>query len=151
MNNKITYNNYEEEDFDALLNMSQKLWKDFEEDELKVILSKTVLSDKNKIIIAKDVNSKCIAFAIFSIRYEYIEGSLNSPTGYLEGIFVESEFRKNGIAKVLVSIGEKWCKENLCLQIGSDTWLNDNDSRSFHKKIGFWEEEEVVHFLKNID
>lgn len=151
MNNNISYNTYSKEDFNDLLIMSQKLWKDFEEIKLKDILSKTVLSDKNKVIMVKDETAKCIAFAIFSIRYEYVEGSLNSPTGYLEGIFVETDYRKMGIAKELVAIGEKWCKDNSCLQIGSDTWLNDKDSRNFHKKIGFWEEEEVVHFLKNIE
>ena len=81
---------------------------------------------------------------------DYVEGAEKSPTGYLEGIFVADGFRKMGIAKEFLRIGEHWCKEKGCTQIGSDTWLADKESRAFHKKMGFWEEEEIVHFLKNI-
>ena len=79
-----------------------------------------------------------------------MEGAKKTPTGYLEGIYVEAEFRNSGIAKKLMQIGEQWLKTNNCTQIGSDTWLTDIDSRNFLKKIGFWEEEELVHFLKDI-
>jgi len=55
------------------------------------------------------------------------------------------------VAKTLIKMGEHWLRENKCTQIGSDTWLSDTNSRNFHKKLGFWEEEELVHFLKNLD
>lgn len=113
-------------------------------------MEQTTTSEKNKILISKDSGEKHIGFSIFSIRTDYVEGADKSPTGYLEGIFVEPEYRKMGIAKEFIRLGEKWCKEKGCTQIGSDTWLTDKKSREFHKKVGFWEEEEVVHFLKNI-
>lgn len=150
MKDLIKINDFAKDDFDDFVEMSHKLWKDIDIFQLKDLLSKSINSDKNKILIAKDNNGVCVAFSIFSIRFEYIEGSYNSPTGYLEGIYVEPEFRKLGIAREFMKIGENWCKRNNCKQIGSDTWLNDLESRNFHKKVGFWEEEEVVHFLKNI-
>ena len=64
---------------------------------------------------------------------------------------MEPESRKMGIAKKFIQLGEEWCKEDECIQLGSDTWLTDKASREFHKRVGFWEEEEVVHFLKNIN
>lgn len=63
---------------------------------------------------------------------------------------MEPESNKMGIAKKFVQPGEEWSKENGCTQLGSDTWLTDRESREFHKKVGFWEEEVIVHFLKII-
>ncbi|MDN3669063.1 GNAT family N-acetyltransferase [Echinicola jeungdonensis] len=147
---RIAYFQFENSDFDQLLKMSQKLWKDFDKAQLENLLKQTTQSEKYNILIAKDPKGKCVGFSIFSIRTDYVEGAEKSPTGYLEGIFVEAEFRKMGMAKEFLRIGEFWCKEKGCTQIGSDTWLNDKESREFHKRVGFWEEEEVVHFLKNL-
>jgi aminoglycoside 6'-N-acetyltransferase I len=147
---QIEYLQFENSDFEQLLEMSQKLWTDINKVELVNLLKQTAQSGKSNILIAKDSVGKCVGFSIFSIRNDYVEGAEKSPTGYLEGIFVETEFRKMGIAKEFIRIGEIWCKEKGCTQIGSDTWLTDKESREFHKKAGFWEEEELVHFLKNI-
>ena len=147
---KITFKEFEKTDFASLLEMSLKLWTDIDESKLEELLRQTTDSQKTKILIAKNLAKKDVGFSIFSIRTDYVEGADKSPTGYLEGIFVEHEYRKMGIAKEFIQHGEAWCKENGCTQLGSDTWLTDNKSREFHKKVGFWEEEEVVHFLKNI-
>jgi aminoglycoside 6'-N-acetyltransferase I len=147
---QIRYLDFESKDFEQLVKMSQKLWLDFEEQELESLLKEITKLKKNKILMAKNSEGKNVGFSIFSIRTDYVEGADKSPTGYLEGIYVEPEYRKNGIAKEFLQIGEKWCKEKGCTQIGSDTWLANKQSREFHRKIGFWEEDELVHFLKNI-
>lgn len=149
--NQIKYIDFVIEDFEALFKMSQKLWTDFEENKLKNVLMEAVQLEKNKILMAKIGDDKNAGFSFFSLRTDYVEGADKSPTGYLEGIYVEPEYRRIGIAKDFLRIGEIWCKENGCIQIGSDTWLTNRESREFHKKIGFWEEEETVHFLKNIE
>lgn len=146
----INFNEFVSSDFDPFLKLSQKLWPDFNKNELEELLKQSAESNKNKILIAKIKSKESVGFSIFSIRTDYVEGAKKSPTGYLEGIFVEPAFRKMGIAKEFIRIGEAWCKEKGCTQIGSDTWLTDKESRAFHKKVGFWEEEEVVHFLKDI-
>lgn len=150
MKEEITYNEFDEKDFEPLLKMGLKLWKDYEESELEKQLKIAHSLSNQKIFIAKNANKLAVGFSIFSIRKDYVEGSEKTPTGYLEGIFVEAGFRKNGIAKKFMQIGEQWLKANNCTQIGSDTWLSDSESREFHKKMGFWEEDELVHFLKNI-
>jgi aminoglycoside 6'-N-acetyltransferase I len=147
--NNIEFKEFKDSDLDSLLQMGLKLWNDFTRGELLDLLEKNRDGSKQKILIASD-EGKNIGFAIFSIRVDYVEGARQSPTGYLEGIFVEQTHRKLGIAKKFLEIGEDWCRNMGCSQIGSDTWLTDRSSREFHKKVGFWEEEEVVHFLKNL-
>jgi len=151
MTQKISYIDFDHSDFVPLMEMGKTLWPDFDKDELEHLLKYTTESKKFKILLAKVRINKSVGFSIFSIRTDYVEGASISPTGYLEGIFVKPEFRKSGIAKEFLRLGEKWCKDNGCTQIGSDTWLSDKQSRAFHIKVGFWEEEEIVHFLKNIE
>ena len=146
----ITYHEFQPQDFDPLLAMGIKLWKDFSREELQKLIEQTLTSGRWKILMARNANKHPIGFAIVSIRVDHVEGAEQSPTGYLEGIYVEPEYRKQGVARKLVELSEDWLKENHCTQMGSDTWLTDTRSRNFHKKIGFWEEEEVVHFLKNL-
>lgn len=150
MKNPISYNAFQKTDFESLLKMGLKLWKDYETAELRKQLEIVCSSSNQKIIIAKNEKAIAIGFSIFSIRNDYVEGANQSPTGYLEGIYIASAFRNKGIARKFMQLGEQWLKANNCIQIGSDTWLTDIASRKFHKKIGFWEEEELVHFLKDI-
>ncbi|PWS26147.1 GNAT family N-acetyltransferase [Pedobacter yonginense] len=150
MEEQIAYDTFQMEDSEPLLKMGIKLWKDYTEPELKKQLQNVFLSDNQRILLAKNPKGIAVGFSIFSIRQDYVEGAEKTPTGYLEGIYVEPEFRKKGIAKKFLQIGEEWLKVNNCTQIGSDTWLNDKESRKFHKKIGFLEEDELVHFLKKI-
>ncbi|MCO6484579.1 MAG: GNAT family N-acetyltransferase [Saprospiraceae bacterium] len=150
MTASIIYRDYREADFDALFPMSQKLWKDIPADELKKLLQHTVAQTKYRVFMALNPSMAPVGFAIFSLRTDYVEGAVQSPTGYLEGIFVEDEYRRAGIARTFLGMGEQWCRENGCVQMGSDTWISDQSSRLFHRKVGFREEEEVVHFLKDI-
>jgi len=104
---QIKYCDFENSDFESLLKMSQKLWTDLDENDLKELLKKTCESDRQKILIAKTLKKRSVAFSIFSIRTDYVEGAEQTPTGYLEGIFVEPTFRKMGIAKEFIRLGEK--------------------------------------------
>jgi len=151
MNKAYTFKEFEQSDFSDLVSMSQFLWGDMDAKDIESAMKEITQTEKNKVTMAKDTHSNNVAFSYFSIRTDYVEGASNSPTGYLEGIYVKEEFRKMGIASALIRLGEKWCKEKGCAQLGSDTWLTDTNSRAFHKKLGFWEEDELVHFLKDIE
>ena len=150
MTQEIRYRIGEEADFDSLLKMSEKLWTKAEKAKLHDQLRASYDSNNKIVFVALNEKYEAVGFAIFSIRTDYVEGAKHSPTGYLEGIFIESDYRKLGIAKDFIESGERWCKEMGCTQLGSDTWLTATESRKFHKKLGFREEEELVHFLKDI-
>lgn len=143
----VTYTEFEAQDFDALLTMAKNVWKGLDTDELKKLMTL-----KNyKILIAKNTQQHYIGFIMVSVRHDYVEGTKKFPTGYMELLFVEAAYRKQGIAKQLVKLGETWLKENDCTQIGSDTWIISQASREFHKKMGFREEDELVHFIKDME
>lgn len=147
----ISYTELRESDFEFWLIMSSKLWQDYDVNELRDELRNVYNSPKQQTFIAKNSKQIPIGFINISIRNDYVEGSEKSPTGYLEAIFVDEKYRLLGVAKNLLKLGENWLKQNHCSQIGSDTWLTNIESQNFHKKMGFQEEERLVHFLKNIE
>ena len=149
MAQKISIENYTPADFESLYDMNQKLYPTMEKNLLVRMLKEMARLENYRIFMAKDGGNN-MGFSVISIRTDYVEGADGSPTGYLEAIYVEPEYRKEGIGKRLVELGEEWCKENRCSQIGSDTWISHEKARAFHGKLGFWEEDELVHFLKNL-
>lgn len=89
-----------------------------------------------------------IGFAQCKLRYDYVEGTVTSPVGYLEGIFVKEEHRKRGYAKELLTACERWAKEQGCSEFASDCELNNSESLAFHLKNGFNEANRIICFKK---
>jgi len=79
-----------------------------------------------------------------------VEGTDSSPVGYLEGIFVEEEFRKKGYAKELLASCERWAKEMGCTEFASDCELENTGSLAFHLRMGFMEANRVICFTKKL-
>ena len=101
-------------------------------------------------IFIKFVQDKAVGFAQCQLRYDYVEGTENSPVGYLEGIFVEKEYRGQGYAKELLSECQKWAKEKGCLEFASDCELDNATSLKFHIAMGFEEANRIICFTKKL-
>lgn len=148
--NDFQFHDAEEKDLDDWLLLASKLLKDTSEVELRKDYHLMMASAKYRNILVR-TNQLCIGYIDISIRSEYVEGATSSPAGYIEGIYIEDAYRKKGIARVLMEKAEAWFLENGCKEVGSDTWDWNKDSQEFHKKLGFKEEDVLVHFIKTID
>lgn len=137
-------------DFESLVDMAHTLWSDHTREEISKEMDEILESAKEDAFVIKG-NDQYMAFATFSIKYEYVPGANSYPVGYLEGIYVKPEYRKKGLAKKIIEFAEEWAFERGCKEIGSDTWLWNEESQKFHKSISFEEVERIVHFIKKID
>lgn len=146
----MEYLAYDNAYFNELLEMAMGLWKDFSRKELEKALSEIEGSENKEVFFAQDKEA-LTGFVYVSVRRDYVEGAHSSPTGYLEGIYVKPDYRKTGVAHELFKLGEKWAWQKGCLQMGSDTWDWNKSSITFHQKIGFKEEDTLVHFIKDIN
>ena len=135
-------------DITALVEMGLLLWPKESKAGLEKEFSKYLKQKNQKIIICFD-KKEYAGFIHTSIRKEYVEGAKTSPVGYIEGIFVYEKYRKKGIAKELVKLGEIWAKGKGCKEMGSDTETENKKSIAFHTSLGF-SSEEVVIFIKKI-
>lgn len=91
-----------------------------------------------------------IAFAEASLRYDYVAGCDTSPVAFLEGIYVLSQHRQQGIAKQLCAKVEQWGRAKGCSELASDVGLANLSSQQAHQALGFQEVERVVCYYKKI-
>lgn len=136
------------EDLEVLTNLACKLYGG-DRDEIKSELTK-LLNDSEAIFFLAYVNDECVGFAQCQLRYDYVEGCSTSPVGYLEGLYVEENYRRKGIAKMLVKNCENWAKASNCLEFASDCELDNKLSQEFHKHLGFEEANRIVCYKKKI-
>ena len=122
----------------AVAELAAKMWDTSTTEELEDNFKEITEKNDGVVFIAVS-DKKIIGFAQCGLRHDYVEGTESSPVGYLEGIFVEKQYRKNGCAKILLRECEKWAKSKGCCEFASDCELDNTDSLSFHLNVGFQE------------
>jgi aminoglycoside 6'-N-acetyltransferase I len=70
------------------------------------------------------------------------------PVGFIEGWFVHEAFRNRGVGAALMRYAEDWARKQGCIEIASDTWLDDETSILTHQALGFEVVDRCVHFRK---
>lgn len=91
-----------------------------------------------------------VGFAQCQLRHDYVEGTDTSPVGYLEGIFVREEYRRQGHARALLRACEEWSVSMGCTEFASDCELTNDLSLLFHLKLGFIEANRIICFTKHL-
>lgn len=133
-------------DLGSLTDLASKLWPDHDREELKQDLAETLKKPDAAFFLAEDSTG----FAQCQLRYDYVEGTESSPVGYLEGIFVEENCRRRGLAKELLAACESWAKEQGCREFASDCELTNTQSLRFHLSLGFEEANRIICFTKKL-
>jgi len=90
------------------------------------------------------LNDVLVAFISLSVRNDYVNGCETSPVGFVEGIYIDSDYRKQGIARKLIEFAKGWSKEKGCQELASDILIDNLDSLAFHQAVGFEEKERVI-------
>lgn len=134
---------------DSVVTLAALLWTDHDSFECREHFAKTLSMRDCPIFVCMD-DGKAIGFGEFSLRHDYVEGTQVRPVGYVEGIFVREEYRKAGIGKRLIELGEQWAKEMGCTQMASDCELANTRSLAFHLGCGFSEANRIICFIKDI-
>lgn len=94
--------------------------------------------------------SMCIGFIEMSIR-NFADGCVTDHVAYVEGIYVEPEFRQQQVARKLLKAGEQWAKEKGCTEMASDVEMGNDPSIAFHLSAGFNEVTRAVLFAKKLE
>lgn len=136
-------------DVEKLAGLAVLMWKNHTVQELADEFSE-IINQGNAQFFLKYDKDMPIGFAQCQLRYDYVEGTHNSPVGYLEGIFVKEEYRHKGYAKELLSECEKWAKEKGCKEFASDCELENVNSLKFHMAMGFHEANRIICFTKEL-
>jgi len=89
-----------------------------------------------EVLLAIDERGRAIGFAELSIRPD-AEGCDSGRIAYLEGWFVESSARRQGVGAALVKAAEEWGRQQHCTELASDAELANAASTAAHKALGF--------------
>ena len=138
-----------QEDAFQVAQLAAQLWpsqttEEFEEE------FKALLADTNAAVFLCQVQRTPMGFAQCQLRHDYVEGTENSPVGYLEGVFVEEGYRNQGYAGKLLAACEQWAKDKDCTEFASDCELENTQSLAFHLRCGFQEANRIICFTKRL-
>jgi aminoglycoside 6'-N-acetyltransferase I len=137
------------EDKPEWLRMRQGLWPEAPWDYLSLDLDELLADADAGIFVASDSQGQLIGFIEAGLR-GYGEGCDTSPVGYIEAWYVDPHVRGQKLGKELVHTAEQWAREKGCTEMASDTWLENETSIAAHLKLGYWEVERLVHFVKRL-
>ena len=144
MINKANFN-----DAAIVANLASKVWTSASVEDLIEEFKEFLVSEDSATYLYI-INNAAIGFAQCQLRRDYVEGTETSPVGYLEGVYVEQAYRKQGYGKALVKACEDWAKDKGCTEFASDCELHNMDSFAFHLHSGFEEANRIICFTKKL-
>lgn len=134
-------------ELDILSALACLLWPQHTVAEMKDDLAEVMTREDGAFFLAYD-GETAIGFAQCQLRHDYVEGTDSTPVGYLEGIYVAEDCRKQGIARELLFVCERWAKGRGCREFASDCELDNVQSLRFHLNVGFREANRIICFTK---
>ena len=137
------------EDCAIVTQLALRLWPKSPPDKLYIEFSEILRKEDAVVFICYD-NALPVAFAHCEIRTDYVEGTSEGPVGYLEGIFVHKDYRRQKIGYKLLKECERWAVNKGCMEFASDCEADNLDSFNFHMQSGFSEANRVICFVKRL-
>ncbi len=141
----------DESDLAEWLRLRSLLWDQTDEDDHREEMVDIIEhSDTQFVAVAERGEGKLIAFLEASIRH-YAEDCETDNIGYLEGWYVDEDYRQFGIGRALVSYAEEWAKSHGCTEMASDAEVGNNVSLEAHARLGYTETSRLVHLRKELN
>lgn len=136
-----------------LAKMRELLWPDASTEEHRQEVDLLLRSGRYgtqpmAILISHDEDGTPNGFLEVALRSHADGCDIEQPVGFVEGWFVREAYRKQGIGRALMRSAEDWARQQGCLEMASDTWIDDEQSQSAHGALGFEVVDRCVHFRK---
>ncbi|WP_246318819.1 aminoglycoside 6'-N-acetyltransferase [Peteryoungia desertarenae] len=138
-------------DLDICAELRHQLWPHLAVDSHRAEIV-DALSEPGRLVafLCVDLNGEAIGFAEASVRSDYVNGCETSPVAFLEGIFVRSPVRRQGVATALVNAVAAWARSKGLTELASDAELSNTISHAMHEALGFEETQRVVCFRRRL-
>ncbi len=138
-----------QEDKADWIRMRQGLWPDAPIQYLTFDLDDRLADPDYAVFIACEADGRQVGFIEAGLR-DHGEGCETSPVGYIEAWYVDEHIRGKKLGRDLVHAAEQWAREKGMTEMASDTWLENEGSIAAHLKLGYYEAERLVHFVKRL-
>lgn len=140
----------EESDLGEWLRLRQLLWEGSSEDDHKEEMYDIIEhADTQFVAVADAGGGRLVGFLEASIR-THVEDCETENVGYLEGWYVEEDFRHSGVGRQLVAYAEEWARAHGATEMASDAEIDNETSLKAHLSLGYQETSRLVHLRKVI-
>jgi aminoglycoside 6'-N-acetyltransferase I len=139
-----------ETDLDDWFRLRKMLWDETADDDHRSEMIDILdHHDSQFVVFAEAGAGRLVGFLEASIR-PFVEDCETDHVGYLEGWFVEIDYRKQGIGRELVRQAEAWAREKGCTEMASDAEIGNDLSLEAHLNLGYAETSRLVHLRKEL-
>jgi aminoglycoside 6'-N-acetyltransferase I len=145
----------ETSDCDQLVRMREALWpttsaKEHAQELAEIFEGKPVVT-LPLIILVAEVSDRILAgFLEVDLRSHADGCNPSRPVGYIEGWYVTENYRHRGIARKLLAAAEDWARSQGCVEMASDTWVDNKLSQRVHEALGYEVVDRCVHYRKKL-
>lgn len=141
----------DEEDFQEWLRLRKFLWDGVTDEEHREEMLDIFehFDDTQLVLVGETEKGNLVGFLEASIR-PFVEDCATDYVGYLEGWFVEPEFRRHGVGRELVRQAENWARAKGCIEMASDSEIGNDLSVKAHSNLGYTETSRLVHWRKEL-
>ena len=122
------------------------LHAEFHEAEMELILN----SKQATCFIGVSESGAAVAMLEVSLR-NFVDGCLGGPVGYIEGIYVAPEQRRQGRGRALTAFAAAWFRSHGCREMAADAELVNLAAQAFLAKAGFNETYRIVEYKRALD
>lgn len=140
-----------EKDFSEWFRLRKMLWDESSDEEHRAEMADIFDHSETQLVLVAETDSqKLIGFLEASVR-PFVEDCHSDHVGYLEGWFVEPDYRQSGVGRKLVATAEDWAREQGCEEMASDSEIGNDLSLNTHLKLGYEETSRLVHLRKDLN
>jgi len=142
-------------DQDQLVRMYEALWPNSPAEEharelTQILQGKAVTTLPLIILVAEASDGTIAGFLEVDLRSHADGCNPSRPVGYVEGWYVAENHRHKGIGKKLLAAAEDWARSEGCVEIASDTWIDNEVSQRVHEALGYEVVDRCVHYRKTL-
>ncbi len=101
------------------------------------------------VFVAEETPGRLAGFAQVSL-HDWAVGCVTRPVGYIEGWYVDVEFRRRGLGRQLMAAAEQWARQQGCAEMASDCIVENHVSQASHTALGYVEVNRTVQFRKEL-
>lgn len=123
-----------------------ELWPDCSA-ERHAVEREIYLRSPGIVALAMAADGQAFGFAEVSIRRDHITGTRTPEVPFLEGWYVSSPWRQQGVGQALIRFVADWARDQGFRELGSDVEWENTSSQDAHLKLGFVETERSINYL----